>query len=177
MFLKSFALGAAALFVAGCTSYQSGVGSHWRGRDVLVVSGAGNGFTSAQRVNDYVFLQASEAALKTGYKYFIMVDSQNTSTTTYSTWNSPTTTTMSGYTYGNYFSGTATTTGGPQTIPVFKPGMDAAFKMFKDRPKGYQSNQYWSAGSIYHELGPKYLGSKYNPKLGRQPSRRQRSQS
>jgi hypothetical protein len=163
-------LAAGALFavlLAACTTYDQGVGSYWRGPNILVVSGAGNGFTSAQAVTDYVYLQAADKALETGYSYFVLASQADTSTVTQGTIYTPTTTNYSGYTYGNTFSGTATTTGGAQNFPIFKPGLDAMFVMYDGPPPGYRSGQYFSAVAVHNALGPKYLGKKFHPAVER----------
>lgn len=157
--MKRLLIGLLTLLAAGCTTYDEGVRSYWPQRNVLVVQGAGNGFTDGQQIADYVWLQAAERAMQTGFRYFTLLDQQDTSTVSTGYINTPRQTTFSGYSYGNYVSGTATTTGGVQAYPIFKPGMDAAFQMFDDDPVklGYRPGQYWDAYAVYDALAPKYF--------------------
>ena len=161
--MKRFLAAAMALILAGCTTYQDAVGSYWPARDTLVVSGRGNGFTSGEAIGEYVILKAAEEGLRSGYRYFVLLDQADQGSTTYSTYTTPRTTTYNAYNYGGYVSGTATTTGGTQVMPVYKPGLDASFKMFDQPPPGFRPGQYYSAVDIYNEYGPKYLGEAFKP--------------
>lgn len=163
--MRTILLAALSMVAAACTTYADGVRSYWPRPNVLVVSGAGNGFTEAQDVSNFVYLQAAEKALASNYYFFVLADETNTSTTSTGYVNMPRTTTYNAYNYGNYFSGTATTTGGPMAYPVFKPGLDAVFLMFENEPEGYRAGQYYDAVFVYNTLGPKYLGDKYQYKL------------
>lgn len=144
--IKHFLSAVMAVTVIGCTSYEDGTGSHWTTPTTLVVSGAGNEFTDAQRVTDFVFLQASEKALEYGYRYFVMRSRADTSLTE--------TTTV-------YTAPTANTAGGFHSYNSHLPGMDAVFEMYEDAPEGFRPGQYWDALLVYHDLGPKYLGDGY----------------
>lgn len=159
---KLFAV-AVAFLLAACTTYQDAVGSYWPARDTLIVQGRGNGFTSGEAIAEYVMLKAAEEGLRSGYRYFVLLDQVDQGSTTYSIYSTPRTTTYDAYDYGGYVSGTATTTGGTQVIPIYNPGLDAAFKMFDKPPPGFRPGQYYSAVDIYNTYGPKYLGDAFKP--------------
>jgi hypothetical protein len=150
------------LLLSGCTSYGSAIESNWISQKTLKVSGAGNAYTTDGRIEDYVMLRAAERALEAGYGYFIVSNSENTGATESRTVNGDYHTTVSAHTYsGTYGSpttfATATTTGGPTTYNIYKPGRDAVFVMFDQPPKGYRRGQYFEVVTVYNELGPKYL--------------------
>lgn len=157
MRITAVIVAALASIVSACTSYSQGVESFWQRPDVLVVSGAGNGFTSQDQIDGYVLLKAAEKAVESRYRYFVMLDSKNTGSTTTSTYYTPVRTTFNASTYGNTTYGSATTTGGAQTMYIFKPGRDAAFRMFDGIPAGYRPGQYHDAIAVLNELGPKYI--------------------
>lgn len=150
------------LLISGCTTYGNAIESNWVSQKTLKVSGAGNQYTTDGRIEDYVVLKAAERALEAGYEYFIVTSSENTGATESRTLNGSYDTTVQVHTYGGIYGSptsfaTATTTGGPQTYNIYKPGRDAVFVMFDERPKGFRPGQYFEALTVYNELGPKYL--------------------
>jgi len=160
--MRFFAL--LVLFAAGCTTYQAGVEANWASPSTLKVSGAGNKWTADGRIEDYVMLKAAEKGLAAGYRYFVVANSKNTGSVSTHTVNTPYNTTVSVHTYGGYYGpgttfATATTTGGPQSFSVYKPGRDAVFLMFDERPRGYRPGQYFDAVAVYNQLGPQYLAN------------------
>jgi hypothetical protein len=151
-----------AFLLASCTSYGRGVESNWVSQKTLRVSGEGNGLTTDGRIEDYVMLKAAEQAFEAGFKYFVMTSSENTGGVEQYTVNTPYHTTVSARTYGGFYGGsttfaTATTTGGPQSYSIYKPGRDAVFVMFDEIPRGYRPSQYFEVVSVYNELGQKYI--------------------
>lgn len=137
--------------VVGCTTYQDGSASFWSSPTTLVVSGSGNEFTDADRVNDFVFLQAAEKALEFGYGYFVKRGQADTSETQSNTIYTPPN--------ANY-------AGGVNTYHTVLPGMDAVFEMYEVPPEGFREGQYFDALEIYHRLGPQYLGDAYDAARG-----------
>ena len=70
-------------FIIGCaaTSYQprgrtGGYSDTQLNKNVFRVSFAGNGFTSRDRVTDFLLLRSSELTLQHGFKYFIITNSK-----------------------------------------------------------------------------------------------------
>jgi hypothetical protein len=143
--------------LSACTTYSQGVESFWQKPDVLIVSGAGNGFTTQNQIDEYVLLRAAEKAVESRYRYFVMLDSKNTGSTTASTYSTPRVTTFNASSYGNSTYGSMTTTGGTQTMYVYNPGRDAAFRMFDGIPSGYRPGQYHDAVDVLNTLGPKFI--------------------
>lgn len=164
-----------ALLLVSCTSYKSGVEANWVSSKTLKVSAAGNALTTDGRVEDYVMLKAAEKAIEAGYRYFVVTSSENTGASTTETINLPYQTTVSAHTYGGYYGpsttfATATTTGGPRSYSVYRPGRDAVFIMFDGPPNGYRPGQYFDAVQVYNELGAKYLpGFRPSETLTKQP--------
>lgn len=157
MRIKAIIVAFGAMAISACTSYSQGVESFWQKPDVLIVSGAGNGFTSQNQIDDYVLLQAAEKAVESRYRYFVMLDSKNTGATTASTYSTPRVTTFNASSYGNSTYGSMTTTGGLQTMYVYNPGRDAAFRMFDAIPPGYRPGQYHDAVEVLNRLGPMFI--------------------
>jgi len=90
-----------------------------------------NGFTSASKATNLALMRASELTLQRGYKYFIIVSSDdNTYSTTYTT---PSTTNLTANLYGNTITGTTQTYGG-QTYKFYFPTPSLTFVMFKKKP-------------------------------------------
>ncbi len=71
------------LFIQGCaTTYQStgltgGYSETQLDENVFKVSFHGNGHTGRERVTDFTILRSAELILEHGYKYFIIIDSNN----------------------------------------------------------------------------------------------------
>lgn len=157
MRLSALFVVAFAAITSACTTYSQGVESFWQRPDVLVVAGAGNGFTSQNQIDNYVLLRAAEKAVESRYRYFVMLDSKNTGSTNVSTYNTPVRTSFNASTYGNTTNGSMTTTGGLQTMYIYNPGRDAAFRMFDVIPVSYRPGQYYDAVAVLNEFGPKYI--------------------
>src|ERR1041385_738680 len=75
------------LAATGCaTSYQangfsSGYSETRFAPDIFRVVFKGNGYTSAERAQDFALLRASELALQGGFTCFAIIDERNSSTT------------------------------------------------------------------------------------------------
>ena len=137
----------AALFVGCATQYQTrgltgGFTETQLGEDIFQISFNGNAYTSQERATDFTLLRSAEVAVENGYRYFIIIDSQNYSKT--GTYTTPATshTTGSVYGYGNYGYGSATTTTyGGQTYVYSKPRSRNTIVVFKNKPT--------TSGSVY----------------------------
>lgn len=125
------------LLVAGCaTAYQAksftgGFSETRLGDNVFEVNFRGNGYTSRERARDFALLRSSEVTLESGYRYFAILDSDNSASL--SSYTTPTHTQMQAYSTGNYAYGTATTTGG-QTHFVSKPTNHFVIMCFEEKP-------------------------------------------
>jgi hypothetical protein len=154
----------AAFLLASCaTDYQkqgfSGGFSETRlSENIFRVSFGGNVFTSRERASDFNLLRSAEIALKSGFSYFVIVNSEVYSKTI--TYTTPTTshTTGSAYVYGNYVHGSATTrTTGGRTYYFSKPGTTNTIVCFKDKPEigGLVYDAYYLFKSIKGKYGIK----------------------
>lgn len=165
----------AVFLLASCaTDYQkqgfSGGFSETRlSENIFRVSFGGNVFTSRERASDFNLLRSAEIALKNGFSYFVIVNSEvysktityTTPTTSHTTiYTTPTTsrTTGSAYVYGNYVHGSATTrTTGGRTYYFSKPGTTNTIVCFKDKPEigGLVYDAYYLFKSIKGKYGIK----------------------
>jgi uncharacterized protein (UPF0333 family) len=144
----------------GCsTSYQNngfsgGYSETQLDENVFKVSFRGNGYTGKERVADFTLLRSAELTMQSGYKYFVIVDSN--SSTKNSTYTTPTTshTTANVYGSGNYAYGNATTTtSGGQTYNISKPSSSNTIVCFKEKPKNGFS---YNAEFIFKNITKKY---------------------
>ncbi|KXI29136.1 CC0125/CC1285 family lipoprotein [Paraglaciecola hydrolytica] len=149
-----------SILLSGCaTTYQNsgysgGYSETQLDENVFTVSFRGNGFTAKERVADFTLLRSAELTIQSGYKYFVIVNS-NTSTSN-STYTTPTTsnTTASVYGSGNYAYGNATTTtSGGQTYNISKPSASNTIVCFKEKPKNGFS---YNAEFIFKNITKKY---------------------
>ena len=145
-----------ALLIGGCaTGYQSqgfkgGYSDTQVAENIFVVSFKGNGYTSAERAEDFALLRSAHVAVDHGFSYFVIVSDQNsTSTSAYTT---PTTTTASATVVGNTAYGSATTIGG-QTYIIAKPRTRNTIVCLKEKPS---SGFYYDAAIVIRSLDEKY---------------------
>ena len=81
--MKTISLFVLTSILVGCsTPYQSsgffgGFDEIQLSEDSYQVSYAGNRYTSNQQAIDYTLLRSAEIAIANGYKYFIVIDSEN----------------------------------------------------------------------------------------------------
>jgi len=118
------------------SSFSGGYSETRLGEDTFQVSFRGNGYTSPERASDFSLLRSAELTLQNGYRFFIVVDSEKSSSL--STYTTPTTsnTTANVYGYGNYAHGNATTTTyGGQTYLISKPSAVNTIVCFKEKPQ------------------------------------------
>ena len=118
------------------SSFSGGYSETRLGEDTFQVSFRGNGYTSPERASDFSLLRSAELTLQNGYRFFIVVDSEKSSSL--STYTTPTTsnTTANVYGYGNYAHGNATTTTYcGQTYLISKPSAVNTIVCFKEKPQ------------------------------------------
>jgi hypothetical protein len=122
--------------------------------NVYQVSFAGNGFTSAERVQAMVLLRSADLTLQKGFRYFGIADASTSSKL--ATFTSPTTTntTFDASVVGNSVYGTAnlTTYGGNTTVFV-KPSAKNLVVMFNDPPAN--AGMIFDAQFICQSVGAK----------------------
>lgn len=149
-----------AAFLQGCaTSYQAksfsgGYSETQLDENVFKVTFRGNRYTRRERAADFTLLRSAELALQHGYKYFMVVDAN--SSTSHSSYTTPTTsnTTASVYGTGNYAYGNATTTTyGGQTYNISKPSSSNTIVCFKEKPQSVFS---YNANFIFKSMTQKY---------------------
>jgi hypothetical protein len=136
--LKGFAL-LGLLALAGCaTSYQpqsftGGFSDYMTAPDEAVVIFHGNGYTSAERVVAMTALRCAEVALAHGYRFFVEIGMADLSRQSSFTTPGYASTYGSASAFGNFATGTATTTvTPPQTFNIYKPGLMVSIKMSND---------------------------------------------
>jgi hypothetical protein len=149
-----------ATFLQGCaTSYKAngfsgGYSETQLDENVFKVTFRGNGYTRKERAADFTLLRSAELTLEHGYQYFMVVDSN--SSTSRSSYTTPTTsnTTASVYGSGNYAYGNATTTTyGGQTYNISKPSSSNTIVCFKEKPP---SGFSYNANFIFKSMTEKY---------------------
>jgi hypothetical protein len=118
-------------------SYTGGYSETQFDRNVFVVNFRGNGFTSEERVADFVLLRSSELALQHGFAYFVVVSARDVNR--YSAYTAPNTSqtsaTVSGYGNTAYVQAQTVTYGG-QTYLIKKPGRTNTIVCLRRRPDG-----------------------------------------
>ena len=119
-------------------------------KNVFEVTFSGNGLTSRQRVRDFAMLRSAELTIQNGYKYFISIN-ENTSSTQHTVVTPQTSTTdhnisvSDGYAYGT----SNTTTYGGQQIRVNRPTTSMRIICLKNKPNDVLSyNAYFIIKSI-----------------------------
>jgi hypothetical protein len=144
----------AAVLLCGCaTRYQDmgltgGVGAQQITADTFRIISRGNGFTTAETVQDYILLKAAEVTQSAGATHFAIVSAADA--TRVGSIQTPTT--AQTHVIGN----TAYTTVSPgSTIPIVKPGQDVYIKVFT-LPRGQPA----PPGSYAAEEIIRFVGSR-----------------
>ena len=119
-------------------------------KNVFEVTFSGNGLTSRQRVRDFAMLRSAELTIQNGYKYFISIN-ENTSSTQHTVVTPKTSTTdhnisvSDGYAYGT----SNTTTYGGQQMRINKPTTVMRIICLNKKPNDVLSyNAYFIIKSI-----------------------------
>lgn len=140
--MRRIAILFAALILTGCaTPYQrvgftGGYSETQLGENIFQVSFRGNGYTSCERASDFSLLRAAELTLEKGFRYFVIVESEEHTKIGMYTTPAQSYTTGSAYGYGNYAYGSATTTTyGGQTYIISKPRAKNTILCFKEKPE------------------------------------------
>ncbi len=168
MFVRSFLI-IIALVLSGCaTSYQidgftGGQKPKWRSADVLEIEASGNGYTSSSKLERMTLLRAAETAIEANYRYFIEIDSEDTSRETTINLPATQTTNVTGQYTGSGYTGTSTTTYANNSYDVYKPGANVRYRMFEELPPDARPGQFYDAYEVYNRLGKKYI-KKFKPK-------------
>lgn len=151
----------ASYLMACATPYQekslSGGFSHTQLREnVFQVTFKGNGYTSEERAVDFTMLRSAELALKSGYRYFVIVDSEKKAEL--ETYQTPITsrTTVDADKTGNSMHGTATTrVSGGQTYSFSRPRRSNTIVCYHEKPvvKGIVYDAAFVSRSIRSKYG------------------------
>ncbi len=131
----------AAFLSVGCaTNYQSkgfkgGFQDTQLAPDVYRVSFSGNGFTSADRVQDFALLRAAELTLANNGRYFAVISTvdQSRTQTHFTPGSAYTTGTVSSFGNSASYSGTTTYTA-PQVHTYYNPGVGMMIRTFESKP-------------------------------------------
>ncbi len=106
--IRLLSLAVLLTLLAGCAaayqlkSFTGGYSETRLGENILQVYFKGNSHTSWERVTDFSLLRAAELTLEKGFRYFLIVDSEDYSELSAYTTPSTSHTTGSAYGYGNY---------------------------------------------------------------------------
>jgi len=133
-------LGVAIIFSCCVTAYKKvgwkgGYSETQLGENIFQVSFRGNGFTSGERASDFSLLRSAEVSLENGFRYFIIIESDKSSSL--STYTTPVTshTRVNVNISGNQATGSATTYSyGGQTYLISKPRTANTILCFKEKP-------------------------------------------
>lgn len=141
----------AAIAMIGCsTQYQpegftGGFNDTQLSKDVFRISFTGNGYTSSDKVGDFVLLRAAELSMKNGYRYFAVIDGKETAA--HSSYTTPTTYQTYGHVnnYGDTmsYSGTTYARGG-QTFDATRHKNTIIIKCLVDDKQGGYSAEFIS---------------------------------
>jgi uncharacterized protein YceK len=134
-------LGVAIILSSCATAYKKigftgGYSETQLGENIFQVSFRGNGYTSRERALDFSLLRSAEIALENGYRYFIIIEAEKSSSL--STYTTPKTSHTTGniYVSGNYATGNATTYSyGGQTYFISKPRAINTILCFNEKPE------------------------------------------
>lgn len=131
------------LFLAACsTTYQptgftGGFEETVLAPDVVRVVFSGNGYTARQKTQDFALLRAAELAKKAGYRYFVLLNQETSSTAQSFTTAGTSYTTGTVQSYGNRASYSGQTVSYPgQTITFNKPETGLLVKFLNEKPAG-----------------------------------------
>ena len=131
--------------LAGCAtpyqqqSFTGGFSETRLSENIFQVNFKGNGYTSAERASDFTLLRGAEITLENGYRYFALMDSENTEKTSFHQTPIRAHTTGNVNTYGgsSNISATTTFTGG-QINTIRKPRSFNTIICFENKPKDVQ---------------------------------------
>jgi hypothetical protein len=116
--------------------------------DVYRIVARGNGYTSADRVQDFVLLKAAETTLAAGGNYFVLVDDKNR--TSVVTGQTPATAQT------NVVGNTAFTTYSPgATYNIVRPGEALIIRVLRLRPNEAPPAGAFPAQDIANTIGPR----------------------
>ncbi|MFA6244468.1 MAG: hypothetical protein WC655_26230 [Candidatus Hydrogenedentales bacterium] len=122
-------------------SFMGGFSETRLAEDVFRVNFRGNAYTSEEQTQDFAMLRTAELATENGFKFFAVINEENTADVSAYTTPGTAQTTGSTYIYGsgarNYsgsYSGQTTYTP-PQTYFMFKPRSGLLVRCFKEKPE------------------------------------------
>lgn len=127
----------------GCaTPYKSagimgGFSQRRLAEDMFRVNFRGNGYTSRERTQDFAMLRASELTLENGFKFFAVIDEENTTRVSTYTTSGTAHTTGSAFVNGPFVTYSGHTTYDPPTTHfIFKPRTGLLVRCFPEKPDG-----------------------------------------
>lgn len=159
--MKTFFVLSFMLALAGCvtpyqrTGFTGGFSETRLQENVFSVYFRGNGYTSRERSTDFALLRGAELTMEYGFKFFIISDSTQDTTTSYYNTGGASTTHGTINTVGNTSHALFNTkNSGTTTIPIQKPSSVITFVCFKEKPEGMMAfDANFLANSIRHKYG------------------------
>lgn len=133
------------LVFAGCASARSTVVAP----DVAVISGRGSKFNDQGQVIRAAMRSAAKTTLDKGYRYFLIVETKDTTRTGVTVMPGRTYTTTTG-TYGHTsFSAQSRSHSTPSYVtPNVKPGVDFMIRMFREDQAGSDTSGLYDANAV-----------------------------
>ena len=122
------------------------------GKDTVLVSFKGNGYTSKERVQLCLLYRCAQVARQYGYDYFIIANGGSEDRPSYRSKYSSRTT-VSAFGAGKSAFASADTYGSGATVPIHKYGADALIKIFKGQKPPNDPNAYDARETLQY-LGP-----------------------
>lgn len=147
--------------LAGCVTpyqplgYTGGFSETQLSENIFQVNFKGNGDTSSERASDFALLRSAEVTLENGYRYFALMDSQNTEKVSHHKTPVRAHTTGDLNIHGSYGTYSETTSfSGGQINTIRKPRAFNTIICFKDKPKNMQF--VFDAAFIKQSIRSKY---------------------
>ena len=144
----------AVAILGGCATkyldmgFTGGVTAEPLMTDVYRIVARGNGYTSSDRIQDFVLMKASETTLAAGTAYFVIVDQKDRTNVTVG--QTP------GVVQTNFVGNTAFTTYTPgATYNVVKPGEALMIRVLRLNPGQAPPPGAWPAQDIANTIGPR----------------------
>jgi hypothetical protein len=114
-------------------SFTGGYSEFLTAPDEAVITFHGNGYTSGERVVEMTGLRCAEVTLSHGYRYFVVTNATDMSRQSSFTTSGYAHTYGTATAFGNFATGSATTTiTPPQTFNIYKPAVMASIRMSND---------------------------------------------
>lgn len=147
--MKKLAAVAAALLLSGCVTAETMMLDD----RTAIISGSGDEYSSAARVQRRVFVEAATAAQVRGYRYFVIQNSRDTTTTGTRALPTQTYANAQANTNCGYVACNTSAYGQSQTFgggfqQVIQPGMDVLVRFYREGEVDPRQDGVWDATAI-----------------------------